>query len=134
MGQHLSLLLQPVKSSSGQTDEAPSTTDRLPIIDLTGYLNPKSPEDKARVIAEVREACSQWGFFQIKAHGVPKDSQEALFKAIQAVMGLPQEDKDKLSFLNNAHRRGYEKSGDSVRVGDALPDAKEVSCVTVGIV
>lgn len=100
--------------------------DRLPIIDLSGYLNPKSPEDRAAVIAEVREACARWGFFQIKAHGVPMESQEALWKSIKAVMGMPQEEKDKLSFLKDARRRGYEKSGDSVRVGDALPDAKEV--------
>ncbi|KAJ5740979.1 hypothetical protein N7493_000851 [Penicillium malachiteum] len=43
----------------------------LPVIDLSGYLNPKSLNDRERVIAQVREASQQYGFFQVQGHGVP---------------------------------------------------------------
>ncbi|KAK3988692.1 hypothetical protein QBC44DRAFT_309159 [Cladorrhinum sp. PSN332] len=97
----------------------------LPIIDLSGYINPNSPEDKARVVAEVSQAARQYGFFQVKGHGVPLTLQQDLITCMNNFFNLPQEEKDSLSFLKNPCRRGYEASGDSLREGDPLPDAKE---------
>ena len=98
----------------------------LPIIDLSGYTAPGSPENKEQVIAQVRDACRQYGFFQVKGHGVPLGAQEGLIQSLRNFFSMPKEEKVKLSFLNNPCRRGYEASGDSVREGDALPDSKEV--------
>lgn len=98
----------------------------LPIIDLSGYVNPKSPEDKEQVIAQVRDACGRYGFFQVKGHGVPLKAQEGFFQSLSNFFSMPKEEKVKLSFLKNPCRRGYEASGDSVRDGDAFPDSKEV--------
>lgn len=98
----------------------------LPLIDLGPYLNPQAPGDQEKVIAEVREACGQYGFFQVKGHGVPLQAQKALLQALDNFFSLPREDKVKLSFLNNPGRKGYEASGMSIRVGDKLPDSKEV--------
>ncbi|KAL9019147.1 MAG: hypothetical protein Q9185_003578 [Variospora sp. 1 TL-2023] len=97
----------------------------LPIIDLSGYINPKSPEDKERVIAEVRDACARYGFFQVKGHGVSLSSQEALIQGLSNFFSQPRDEKLKLSFLKNPCRHGYEGSGDSLRRGDAQPDSKE---------
>lgn len=99
----------------------------LPIIDLSGYINPKSPQDKERVIAQVRDACARHGFFQVKGHGVPLSVQQAFVKGLANFFSLPKEEKMKLSFLKDPCRRGYEASGDSIRVGDAFPDSKEVT-------
>lgn len=98
----------------------------LPIIDLHRYLHPTSPEDQQAVIAEVREACQKYGFFQVKGHGVPLSQQEGLIQALDNFFSLPAEEKIKLSFLKSPCRRGYEASGMSLRDGDALPDSKEV--------
>ena len=98
----------------------------LPVVDLSGYINPQSPGDKERVIAEVRDVCGQYGFFQAKGHGVPVNLQQGLLNSINTLFDLPEEEKLKLSFLDNISRRGYEKSGMSLREGDALPDSKEV--------
>ena len=103
---------------------APAT---LPVIDLSGYINPQAPGDKERVIAEVRDVCGQYGFFQAKGHGISTNLQRGLLKSIDTLFDLPEEDKLKLSFLDNISRRGYEKSGMTLREGDALPDSKEVS-------
>jgi len=98
----------------------------LPIIDVSGYLAPKSPEDRERVIAQVRDAASQYGFFQLVGHGIPLTLQRDLLRCMDNVFSLPEEEKLKMSFLKNPCRRGYEASGMSHREGDALPDAKEV--------
>jgi len=97
----------------------------LPLIDLSGYINPKSPGDRERVIAEVRDACAQYGFFQTKGHGIPLSLQKQLLQSIDTLFNMPKEEKRKLSFLENVSRRGYEESGMSIRDGDPLPDSKE---------
>ncbi|KAL8721591.1 MAG: hypothetical protein Q9225_001755 [Loekoesia sp. 1 TL-2023] len=97
----------------------------LPIIDLSGYINPRFPDDKEQVIARVRDACRQYGFFQIKGHGVPLRAQQGLIQSLDNFFNLPKQEKLKLSFLKNPCRRGYEASGDSLREGDAFPDSKE---------
>ncbi|KAH7322429.1 2OG-Fe(II) oxygenase [Stachybotrys elegans] len=97
----------------------------FPIIDLAPYLNPQAPGDQEKVVAQVKEACRLYGFFQVKGHGVPLSSQYALLQAIGNFFALPREEKVKLSFLNNPGRKGYEASGMTLRVGDKLPDSKE---------
>lgn len=98
----------------------------LPIINLDRYTNPTSPADKEKVIAEVREASGQYGFFQVKGHSVPLGTQREFFQGLSNLFSLPKEEKLKLSFLKDNCRRGYEASGDTHREGDALPDSKEV--------
>lgn len=98
----------------------------LPIIDLSGYLAPKSPGDRKQVIAEVRDASRQYGFFQVRGHGVPLNLQRDLLRSMNNLFNLPKEEKLKMSFLENPCRRGYEAAGMSLREGDPLPDAKEV--------
>ncbi|KAF9740451.1 hypothetical protein PMIN06_003018 [Paraphaeosphaeria minitans] len=98
---------------------------QLPLIDLSGYIDPKSPGDRERVIAEVRDACAKFGFFQTKGHGISLDLQKGLLNSIDTLFNLPKEEKRNLSFLQNVSRRGYEESGMSLRDGDKLPDSKE---------
>lgn len=100
---------------------------KLPIIDFSPYLNPTSPEDKDRVIAQVAEACADFGFFQVRGHGIPLDLQKRFLVSLGTFFHQPKAKKLEYSFLQNPSRRGYEASGDSLRDGDALPDSKEVS-------
>ncbi len=121
----LNLFSRASHSSLGITFSTMANDLVLPIIDLSGYINDR-PEDKERVISEVKDACKRFGFFQVKGHGVPLGVQQGLIRSLDRFFGLPKEEKTKLSFLNNPCRRGYEASGDSMREGDALPDSKEV--------
>jgi len=99
---------------------------KLPLVDLSDYLNPSaSLESKQRVIAEVRDACRDFGFFQVKGHGIPLAMQQNFLNTLPNFFRLPREDKVKLSFLQSPGRRGYEYSGLTLRDGDALPDSKE---------
>ncbi|KAL3417500.1 beta-ketoacyl synthase domain-containing protein [Phlyctema vagabunda] len=98
---------------------------QLPLIDLSEYISPTSSDGKEKVIIQVREACQQYGFFQVKGHGVPRDLQSSLLQSIDKLFNMPQEKKLQLSYLKNPSRRGYEASGMSIRDGDLMPDAKE---------
>uniref|UniRef100_A0ACD5UFK5 Uncharacterized protein n=1 Tax=Avena sativa TaxID=4498 RepID=A0ACD5UFK5_AVESA len=59
--------------SDGQ--ETAATT--VPVIDLSG--------DRAAVVAAIRSAAAEWGFFQVTGHGVPLESMAA---AVDAVRGF----------------------------------------------
>lgn len=110
-----------------------SSTDaglELPIIDLSPYINGTTPEGKSQVIAQVRDAARQYGFFQIRGHGIPLSLQRDLVRSMDNVFDLPTEEKLNMSFLANPCRRGYEAEGMSHRQGDPLPDAKE--CFFIG--
>jgi len=109
----------------GSTSTEPEVS--LPLVDISGYINPQKEGDRERVIAEVAAACGEYGFFQTTGHGIPMDLQKGLLKSIDTLFSLPKEEKRKLSFLQNVSRRGYEESGMSLREGDDLPDSKEVS-------
>lgn len=106
------------------------TEVKLPVIDLSGYINPQTPEDKQRVINEVRDAARDFGFFQVKGHGISVALQRDLIRCMGNVFDLPQKEKLSMSFLENPCRRGYEAQGMSYRVGDKMPDAKEVSSLS----
>lgn len=53
----------------------------VPVIDLS------DPEDA--VVARLREACIQYGFFYVSNHGVAAESIAATFEASRAFFGLP---------------------------------------------
>jgi isopenicillin N synthase-like dioxygenase len=110
----------------------PSSEIVLPIIDLSGYIEPNSPGDKQLVIEQVRDAACQYGFFQVKGHGIPLTLQRDLLRCMSNVFNLPKDEKLKMSFLENPCRRGYEAAGMSHREGDAQPDAKEVHKIPKG--
>ncbi|KAF1829263.1 2OG-Fe(II) oxygenase [Decorospora gaudefroyi] len=98
---------------------------QLPVIDFARYLAPEAPGDQEEVIAQVRAACQEYGFFQVKGHGIPVGLQHQLLKSLDRLFSMPREEKMKLSYLENKCRRGYEASGMSLRPGDAMPDSKE---------
>ncbi|RYP81859.1 hypothetical protein DL769_001819 [Monosporascus sp. CRB-8-3] len=98
---------------------------KLPIIDFSPYLAPRTPDDQQKVIAQVRDACQNFGFFLVKGHGIPLSLQQKLLKSLGRLFSMPKDEKMKLSFLENPCRRGYEASGMSLRDGDAMPDSKE---------
>lgn len=100
---------------------------QFPLVDISGYTNPTSPEDKAQVVEQIRDAFKTYGFFQCTGHGVPVSLQREMFKALERFYSLPKEEKMELSVHKSPCRRGYEASGVHSRDGKAMPDAKEVN-------
>ena len=108
--------------------EAIQIDDYIPSIDLRGYFEPTSPTSKDEVVAKVRAACLEHGFFQIVGHGVPVDIQRRMLASCKTFFDMPQEQKTALSLRKFSWRRGYE-SNEQKPSEDVLPDLKEVSAV-----
>jgi isopenicillin N synthase-like dioxygenase len=101
----------------------------IPTIDIAPYLKDPSSPEAQRIIAEVRDACMNTGFFSLVGHGISKELQERVFNASKVFFALPLDEKRKMSappLLN----RGYEQIGSQALQEDTKPDMKEVSCTT----
>ena len=83
-----------------------TVTHQIPTIDISPYLDPhSSAEAKAKVIDEVKAACSTYGFLQVKGHGVPIEIQRNMLQCCKVLFDLPIEQKEALSLKNNPARR-----------------------------
>lgn len=106
--------------------EAVQIDDYIPSIDLREYFEPTSPTSKDEVVAKVRAACLEHGFFQIVGHGVPVEIQRQMLAGCKNFFDMPDEQKTALSLRKFSWRRGYE-CNEMQQYKDVLPDTKEVS-------
>lgn len=65
----------------------------LPIIDYSGYLHGGS-EDRARVIREIHDACTEIGFFYLTGHGIPQELIDDIFAASAEFFAIPAGEKE----------------------------------------
>jgi isopenicillin N synthase-like dioxygenase len=78
----------------------------VPLIDVSSYLvEDASQEARASVIDQVKRACEDFGFLQVKGHGVPVATQRGMLDSCKTLFALPQQKKDDLSLKNNPARR-----------------------------
>ncbi|CAK9154322.1 unnamed protein product [Ilex paraguariensis] len=84
--------------------------DDIPLIDLSVLNSPDSPEPDATairpLIAEIGEACKNWGFFQVINHGVPLKPRQYLEIGARKFFALSKEEKKKVS-RNEVNPLGY---------------------------
>eukprot|EP00249_Psilotum_nudum_P011042 c22933_g2_i1 orf=920-1990(+) len=66
-------------------------TTHIPVIDLTDWLQPG--EARSRIILEVGQACSEWGFFQVVNHGVPLEILDRMRQVGAQFFALPVQEK-----------------------------------------
>jgi len=75
--------------SDGNLDLAPvapiEALGGVPVIDISG------PREK--VVGEVADACRDWGFFQVRGHGVPQSVMTGTLEAARSFFALPREAK-----------------------------------------
>src|SRR5437899_82589 len=77
----------------------------IPVIDI-GELGRGSPNE-ALIVAAIREACENVGFFYVQNHGVPLQQQDGMFEQCRRFFALPQAERDALLLTNSPHYRGY---------------------------
>ncbi|GAB4858619.1 Protein DOWNY MILDEW RESISTANCE 6 [Ancistrocladus abbreviatus] len=63
--------------------------ENVPVIDL-GF------DDEAQINHQIREACRNYGFFQVVNHGVPKEAVKEMLRVADEFFKLPVEEKLKL--------------------------------------
>lgn len=75
----------------------------LPVIDMAGIEG----ERRGLVVQQIRSACKEWGFFQVKDHGVPLSLMKKMQQELRQFFDLSYEEKSKIR---------------AKTVGDSLPD------------
>lgn len=85
----------------------------VPLIDLAAsYSNDLA--NRQKVAAQIRDACTTSGFFQISNHGITQSAIDDLFKQAEGFFHkLSKSQKDALSIRHNQLFRGYEAGGDT---------------------
>jgi isopenicillin N synthase-like dioxygenase len=93
--------------SSQQLDESSGTAfQEIPIIDLSPYFT-KDKEQYALLLAEVRKAATEVGFFYIKNHQLPTTIFSLANDAMTEFFDLPVEEKMKVYLKTTTNHRGY---------------------------
>ncbi|XP_049404506.1 1-aminocyclopropane-1-carboxylate oxidase 5-like [Solanum stenotomum] len=80
----------------------------IPVIDISILNCPYTSTDAEleSLVAEIRNACKKWGFFQVINHGVSLECREKIELASRQFFGLPKEEKIKVK-RNEVNFIGY---------------------------
>ena len=78
-----------------------------PVIDISAFQSNNS-DARDFVVTQVREACHEFGFFQITGHGVSAELQERLLRVTKELFALPTEEKRKLNVKDDPLMKGYQ--------------------------
>ncbi|GLT39993.1 hypothetical protein SLA2020_141560 [Shorea laevis] len=82
--------------------------EEIPVIDLF---------DTGKLISEIRNACKNWGFFQVTNHGVPSELRIRVERVAKRFFDLPMEEKKKVQ-RDAMHPMGYHDSEHTKNVRD----------------
>ena len=103
--------------------------NNIPTIDIGPWMSSKASQvDLNRVVKEVHDACSTYGFFNLVGHGIPVEAQKRVWEASKLFFDLPLEEKMEVSVDKSMGKafRGYEPSLIQTHQDGLLPDTKEV--------
>ncbi|CAN8246602.1 unnamed protein product [Cochlearia groenlandica] len=69
--------------------ELESSGDSIPLIDLEGLYGP----NRVKIVHQLANACSTYGFFQIKNHGVPETTIDKMLTLARAFFHQPETER-----------------------------------------
>jgi isopenicillin N synthase-like dioxygenase len=81
-------------------------TFQVPAVDISPWVTTGSSADRARVAAEIDEACRTVGFIQVLGHGIPKNVTDGLARAMDDFFALDLDEK-KRWIAPKGTNRGY---------------------------
>lgn len=82
----------------------------MPVVDISGWQS-GSPSVRAAIAAELGDACRQFGFMQVRGHGIPVELQREVRAAAEAFFDLPLEEKLRVRPPSPDINRGYAAMG-----------------------
>ncbi|CAI9765545.1 unnamed protein product [Fraxinus pennsylvanica] len=98
----------------------------IPLIDLSPLNSSDTGPEFSNLVAEIGNACKNWGFFQVINHGVPLKCREKIELAARKFFALSKEEKKKVG-RDEVNPLGYYDTEHTKNVRDW----KEVFDVTV---
>lgn len=89
------------KLSTSSTEESTAAIVApldIPLIDMEGVVSSEESGGERRcvVLQQIRDACQEWGFFQVKNHGVPSPLIKRMQRVAQEFLALPSEEKHQM--------------------------------------
>ncbi|GLJ41138.1 hypothetical protein SUGI_0852080 [Cryptomeria japonica] len=84
----------------------------LPVIDISEFPEHFDGEDLSQlqyhpVLAKLRNACKEWGFFQVVNHGIPVDLLEMAENVCRDLLAVPTEVKERVLTTGNVLKTYY---------------------------
>ena len=73
------------------------THEEIPVIDMAPYLLGGDQAAMAAVVAQVRDACLNWGFFHVANHGIEEELHVRQLHQAEAFFRLPYSEKMKVA-------------------------------------
>jgi isopenicillin N synthase-like dioxygenase len=100
---------------------------RLPVIDLSPFVEGRSVDERRSVASALREACIDIGFFYLVGHGIPQEEFDRVIAMSHRFFELPLAEKMKLHSDKSGARLGYRGMGgpNPDANPDKVPDIKE---------
>lgn len=83
-----------------ELSDGKSLVPELPVIDLEGSMD-ELGERRSIVVQQIRDACKDWGFFQLKNHGVPLPLIQRIQQVARQVVELPVHEKARFKQADN---------------------------------
>ncbi|WP_258341652.1 isopenicillin N synthase family dioxygenase [Saccharopolyspora gregorii] len=96
------------------------TQTALPLIDLSRF---RDPREREALLAELRRAAHDVGFFHLTGHGVPDELMTGIFEVTHRFFALPVEQRREIENVRSPQFRGYTATGHELTGG--TPDRRE---------
>lgn len=106
------------------TENAKKTTIEIPVIDISGYLQ-NNKAKTSEIVAALRLACKNPGFFQITGHTISTDLRAQTLQSLKEFFSLPQDVKKQVHRNKSECLRGYEVVGEQKLEAAMGGDQKE---------
>ena len=101
------IILEQDRARGNHGDDSSST--ELPVIDLAGVKD--DGKRRRAVVESIRQACLDWGFFQLVNHGVPVSLMKRMQQVAWEFFDLPLEEKQRYSVKTESQSLGTQGYG-----------------------
>ncbi|KAF7813663.1 Protein SRG1 [Senna tora] len=88
-----------VRDITERPDQLSTSPTHMPIIDFSKLTNSSNTQDFTIETLKLASACEDWGFFQVKNHGVDLKLMESIEELSREFFMLPLEEKQKYPMI-----------------------------------
>ncbi|XP_038687633.1 protein DMR6-LIKE OXYGENASE 2-like [Tripterygium wilfordii] len=82
--------IRPLSDRPNLADQSHGSQASIPLIDLRGLEDPRR---RSEIIKQITQACQDFGFFQLKNHGIPETEINNIVKVTREFFKLPESER-----------------------------------------
>lgn len=96
--------------------------DRVPVVDLSDFMD---PERRSLFVRTLGEGLERFGFVAVTGHGIPAELLASAYAIAEQTFSLPVEAKRRYETPGDGRQRGYTSLGVEHAKDHSVPDLKE---------